>query len=181
MATHITERWKIPETGAALFSKPTSSSNSVANTEEGNLMDGALEKEIEKHDHNVFVLFHIWVHINKILQTFLWPKETLWALLKCYNKHYVIYYNYIITYRIYIFIIDIIISIINNLILICASWQIFRVMQWYLCKVLAASILMSIFSRYRDSIFCISEVFREWLYSRHTKILKVFLVCSREH
>uniref|UniRef100_A0A672UBM4 Uncharacterized protein n=1 Tax=Strigops habroptila TaxID=2489341 RepID=A0A672UBM4_STRHB len=36
---------KIPETGAALFNKPTSSSNSVANTEEGNLIDGALEKE----------------------------------------------------------------------------------------------------------------------------------------
>uniref|UniRef100_A0A8B9U1P4 Uncharacterized protein n=1 Tax=Anas zonorhyncha TaxID=75864 RepID=A0A8B9U1P4_9AVES len=32
----------IPETGAALFSKPTSSSNSVANTEEGNLIDGIL-------------------------------------------------------------------------------------------------------------------------------------------
>uniref|UniRef100_A0A8C3KB16 Uncharacterized protein n=1 Tax=Calidris pygmaea TaxID=425635 RepID=A0A8C3KB16_9CHAR len=30
--------------GAALFNKPTSSSNSVANTEEGNLIDGALEK-----------------------------------------------------------------------------------------------------------------------------------------
>uniref|UniRef100_A0A8B9GJ15 Uncharacterized protein n=1 Tax=Amazona collaria TaxID=241587 RepID=A0A8B9GJ15_9PSIT len=30
----------IPETGAALFNKPTSSSNSVANTEEGNLIDG---------------------------------------------------------------------------------------------------------------------------------------------
>uniref|UniRef100_A0A8D2QMN2 Uncharacterized protein n=1 Tax=Zosterops lateralis melanops TaxID=1220523 RepID=A0A8D2QMN2_ZOSLA len=42
--------------GAALFNKPTSSSNSVANTEEGNLMVGALEKETEKHHHNVFVL-----------------------------------------------------------------------------------------------------------------------------
>uniref|UniRef100_A0A8C3TXY8 Uncharacterized protein n=1 Tax=Catharus ustulatus TaxID=91951 RepID=A0A8C3TXY8_CATUS len=42
--------------GAALFNKPTSSSNSVANTEEGNLMDGALEKETEKHDHNILVL-----------------------------------------------------------------------------------------------------------------------------
>uniref|UniRef100_A0A8C5NSD7 Uncharacterized protein n=1 Tax=Junco hyemalis TaxID=40217 RepID=A0A8C5NSD7_JUNHY len=30
---------------AALFNKPTSSSNSVANTEEGNLIDGALEKK----------------------------------------------------------------------------------------------------------------------------------------
>uniref|UniRef100_A0A8B9I6W2 Uncharacterized protein n=2 Tax=Anser TaxID=8842 RepID=A0A8B9I6W2_9AVES len=35
----------IPETGAALFSKPTSSSNSVANTEEGNLIDGALKQK----------------------------------------------------------------------------------------------------------------------------------------
>uniref|UniRef100_A0A674HD31 Uncharacterized protein n=1 Tax=Taeniopygia guttata TaxID=59729 RepID=A0A674HD31_TAEGU len=52
--------------GAALFNKPTSSSNSVANTEEGNLMDGALKKETEKH---VFVL----------------------TLLKCYNKCYVIH------------------------------------------------------------------------------------------
>uniref|UniRef100_A0A663ELD9 Uncharacterized protein n=1 Tax=Aquila chrysaetos chrysaetos TaxID=223781 RepID=A0A663ELD9_AQUCH len=34
--------------GAALFNKPTSSSNSVANTEEGNLIDGALEKETKK-------------------------------------------------------------------------------------------------------------------------------------
>uniref|UniRef100_A0A8C3DF58 Uncharacterized protein n=1 Tax=Corvus moneduloides TaxID=1196302 RepID=A0A8C3DF58_CORMO len=42
--------------GAALFNKPTSSSNSVANTEEGNLIDGALEKETEKHDHNISVL-----------------------------------------------------------------------------------------------------------------------------
>uniref|UniRef100_A0A803W4A9 Uncharacterized protein n=1 Tax=Ficedula albicollis TaxID=59894 RepID=A0A803W4A9_FICAL len=41
---------------AALFNKPTSSSNSVANTEEGNLMDGALEKETEKQDHNILVL-----------------------------------------------------------------------------------------------------------------------------
>uniref|UniRef100_A0A8C4XTM3 Uncharacterized protein n=1 Tax=Falco tinnunculus TaxID=100819 RepID=A0A8C4XTM3_FALTI len=29
--------------GTALFNNPTSSSNSVANTEEGNLIDGALE------------------------------------------------------------------------------------------------------------------------------------------
>lgn len=28
----------------------------MANTEEGNLIDGALEKETEKHDHNIFVL-----------------------------------------------------------------------------------------------------------------------------
>uniref|UniRef100_A0A8C5TE46 Uncharacterized protein n=1 Tax=Malurus cyaneus samueli TaxID=2593467 RepID=A0A8C5TE46_9PASS len=42
--------------GAALFNKPTSSSNSVANTEEGNLIDGALEKETEKHDQNIFVV-----------------------------------------------------------------------------------------------------------------------------
>lgn len=46
----------IPETGAALFNKPTSSSNSVANTEEGNLMDGALEKETKTQYHNVLVL-----------------------------------------------------------------------------------------------------------------------------
>uniref|UniRef100_A0A8B9NB08 Uncharacterized protein n=1 Tax=Accipiter nisus TaxID=211598 RepID=A0A8B9NB08_9AVES len=37
--------------GAALFNKPTSSSNSVANTEEGNLIDGALEKETKKPSH----------------------------------------------------------------------------------------------------------------------------------
>lgn len=45
----------IPETGAALFNKPTSSSNSVANTEEGNLIDGALEKETKNQHHNVSV------------------------------------------------------------------------------------------------------------------------------
>uniref|UniRef100_A0A8B9SDD4 Uncharacterized protein n=1 Tax=Apteryx owenii TaxID=8824 RepID=A0A8B9SDD4_APTOW len=38
----------IPETGAALFNKPTSSSNSVANTEEGNLIDGAYLGEKKK-------------------------------------------------------------------------------------------------------------------------------------
>lgn len=46
----------IPETGAALFNKPTSSSNSVANTEEGNLIDGALEKETKKKITVYFVL-----------------------------------------------------------------------------------------------------------------------------
>uniref|UniRef100_A0A8C6J0S2 Uncharacterized protein n=1 Tax=Melopsittacus undulatus TaxID=13146 RepID=A0A8C6J0S2_MELUD len=39
----------IPEIGAALFNKPTSSSNSVANTEEGNLIDGALDKETKNN------------------------------------------------------------------------------------------------------------------------------------
>uniref|UniRef100_A0A8D0F1U6 Uncharacterized protein n=1 Tax=Strix occidentalis caurina TaxID=311401 RepID=A0A8D0F1U6_STROC len=42
--------------GAALFNKPTSSSNSVANTEEGNLIDGALGKETKTHHHNIPVL-----------------------------------------------------------------------------------------------------------------------------
>lgn len=55
MATHITERWKIPETGAALFNKPTFSSNSVANTEEGNLIDGALEKK-QKNGITMYLL-----------------------------------------------------------------------------------------------------------------------------
>uniref|UniRef100_A0A8C0AUN4 Uncharacterized protein n=1 Tax=Buteo japonicus TaxID=224669 RepID=A0A8C0AUN4_9AVES len=40
--------------GAALFNKPTSSSNSVANTEEGNLIDGALEKETKKKKITVY-------------------------------------------------------------------------------------------------------------------------------
>uniref|UniRef100_A0A8U8AV76 Uncharacterized protein n=1 Tax=Geospiza parvula TaxID=87175 RepID=A0A8U8AV76_GEOPR len=83
--------------GAALFNKPTSSSNSVAKTEEGNLIDGALEKETEKQDHNVFVL------------------SFLFELTLTKN---------------------------------------------HLCKGLAASILiLSIFSRYRNSIFYISKAF----------------------
>lgn len=49
----------IPETGAALFSKPTSSSNSVANTEEGNLIDGALKQKTNKKIHTTMHLFSV--------------------------------------------------------------------------------------------------------------------------
>uniref|UniRef100_A0A8C0UWM8 Uncharacterized protein n=1 Tax=Cyanistes caeruleus TaxID=156563 RepID=A0A8C0UWM8_CYACU len=80
MATRITKRWKIPETGAALFNKPTSSSNSVANTEEGNLMDGALEKETEKHDHNVFVLSFLF---ELMLKSYGTSSEGPEASLRC--------------------------------------------------------------------------------------------------
>lgn len=58
----------IPETGAALFNKPTSSSNSVANTEEGNLIDGALEKETKNPSQYTCPQFLISAPINKNVQ-----------------------------------------------------------------------------------------------------------------
>uniref|UniRef100_A0A8C3CDZ3 Uncharacterized protein n=1 Tax=Cairina moschata TaxID=8855 RepID=A0A8C3CDZ3_CAIMO len=58
---------------AALFSKPTSSSNSVANTEEGNLIDGALKQKTNKKIHTTIYasnrklhLCPLWVLIHSI-------------------------------------------------------------------------------------------------------------------
>uniref|UniRef100_A0A8C0D1L3 Uncharacterized protein n=1 Tax=Balaenoptera musculus TaxID=9771 RepID=A0A8C0D1L3_BALMU len=41
-----TRKLYTPETGAALFNNPTSSSNSDANTEEGNLIPVVLKKKL---------------------------------------------------------------------------------------------------------------------------------------
>uniref|UniRef100_A0A8C3SN16 Uncharacterized protein n=1 Tax=Chelydra serpentina TaxID=8475 RepID=A0A8C3SN16_CHESE len=41
----------VPETGAALFNSPTSSSNSEANTEEGNLIAGAFKQKRKQNSY----------------------------------------------------------------------------------------------------------------------------------
>lgn len=146
MATHITERWKIPETGAALFNRPTSSSNSVANTEEGNLMDGALEKEAEKTwSQYICSQFLIWAHSNKNMRILLRPKETLWVLLKSYNKCYFILGKFSEFY--------------NDSYVKC--WQ-----HQFSCQYSPGT---------ETVLFASLKLLREWLYSRHTEIFNFFL------
>uniref|UniRef100_A0A674HSR1 Uncharacterized protein n=1 Tax=Terrapene triunguis TaxID=2587831 RepID=A0A674HSR1_9SAUR len=41
----------VPETGAALFNSPTSSSNSEANTEEGNLIVGDFKQKRKQNSY----------------------------------------------------------------------------------------------------------------------------------
>jgi len=45
-SVHLKLKLYIPETGAALFNNPTSSSNSDANTEEGNLIPLVLKNKL---------------------------------------------------------------------------------------------------------------------------------------
>uniref|UniRef100_A0A8C8RYX8 Uncharacterized protein n=1 Tax=Pelusios castaneus TaxID=367368 RepID=A0A8C8RYX8_9SAUR len=60
MPEKLVKSYMVPETGAALFNSPTSSSNSEANTEEGNLIAGE-----SSHCHNENHLYTLQLLKNK--------------------------------------------------------------------------------------------------------------------